>query len=167
MAKCSYCGTGILFGGKRTGEQRFCNTACQQRGALIALSLQVPDPVVAKNVWDVHQGRCPKCKGPGPVDVHTSYKVMSFLVLTRWSNTPYLSCRACGLKQQMSGLAVSLFLGWWGIPWGLIMTPLQIGRNLSAAFSCPDPAKPSPKLEKLVRVNIGAKAARSAAAARA
>jgi hypothetical protein len=161
MAKCGYCGATIVFGGSRIGDQRYCNAACAQRGKFLALSRQLPDAVVNQQVLAVFQGRCPKCGGSGPVDVHTSYKVYSFLILTRWVNTPQVSCRPCGVKKQMAGAAISLFLGWWGFPWGLIMTPVQIGRNLAGAFSSADPARPSDKLERLVRVNIAAKAAQA------
>jgi anti-anti-sigma factor len=77
---CDYCGTGILFGGKREGNLRFCNTRCQQGGAFLALSRRVSDTQVQEMLWKVHQGMCPKCGGSGPVDVHTSYRVWSALV---------------------------------------------------------------------------------------
>jgi hypothetical protein len=166
MATCAYCGATIVFGGSRAGNLRYCNATCAQRGSLLALSRQIPDAEIRQQVWAVHQGQCPQCSGSGPVDVHTSYKVYSFLVMTRWVNTPRVSCRSCGVKKQMGGLAVSLFLGWWGIPWGLIMTPVQIVRNLTGAMSGPDPGRPSPALEKLVRVNAASRLVRAAPAAR-
>jgi hypothetical protein len=160
MAACAYCGATILFGGSRIGNQRFCNATCAQRGNWLALSRQLPDAEVNQQVLAVFQGRCPQCGGSGPVDVHTSYKVYSFLIMTRWVNTPRVSCRSCGVKKQMAGAGISLLLGWWGFPWGLIMTPVQIGRNLAEAWSSPDPTRPSGKLEKLVRVNLASRAAR-------
>lgn len=96
------------------------------------------------------------------MDVHVSYWVWSLLVLTQWKTTPQVSCRACGVKKQLAGAAFSLGLGWWGIPWGLLMTPLQIVRNLTAVFNGPEPTQPSPQLERVLRVNIGAQAARAA-----
>ena len=95
MTNCDYCGTGILFGGKREGNLRFCNTRCQQGGVFLALSRQVSDTQVQEMLWKVHQGTCPKCGGSGPVDVHTSYRVWSALVLTNWSNSLQVSCRSC------------------------------------------------------------------------
>ena len=164
MANCAYCGTSILFGGRRVGESRYCNATCQQRGALMTISQQVPAPVIQQQVWNIHQGRCPRCGGTGPVDVHTSYRVFSMLIITRWMNTPEVSCRKCGVKKQVTSIGFSLLLGWWGIPWGLIMTPVQIARNIGAMSGGPDATKPSERLERLVRVNIGAQAARAAAA---
>lgn len=86
MTKCSYCGTRILFGGKAHGDRRFCNETCYRKQALVDLSKQVPEDAVHKSVWDIHQGRCPKCGGNGPVDVHVSYRVWSALVLTSWQS---------------------------------------------------------------------------------
>jgi hypothetical protein len=58
------------------------------------------------------------------------------------------------MKEQLLMTGFSLLFGWWGIPSGLILTPVQITRNLMGVFSPPDPRRPSPKLEKLVRLNL-------------
>jgi hypothetical protein len=158
MTKCDYCGSTILFGGKRDANGRFCNQKCQARGGLIALSQQVPDATVQEQVMKAHQGPCPKCQGPGPVDVHVAHKVWSALVLTSWSSTPLVSCRACGLKSQAAGTAFSLVLGWWGFPWGLLVTPIQIGRNLYGMARGSESSRPSAQLEKIIRMNIAASA---------
>jgi hypothetical protein len=155
MAKCDYCGTRIWMGGVRAGEKRFCNKKCYQDGMLIPASDQVPPDVIRQQIEQLHQGQCPKCNGPGPVDVHPSYLVYSMLIITRWSSQLQLSCRSCGVKEQLSKAGICLVAGWWGFPWGLIFTPIQIGRNLIGVFSPPDPAHPSWKLEKMIRVHIG------------
>ena len=156
MAQCDYCGSTIIFGGKRDGNGRFCNQNCQGRGALLAISRQLPDSAVQDQVWKVHQGLCPKCSGSGPVDVHVSHRVWSALVVTSWRSAPQLSCRSCGIKSQAADAAISLALGWWGFPWGLVVTPIQIGRNLFCMSRPPDPTKPSPQLEKIIRMTIAA-----------
>jgi len=165
MAQCDYCGTTILFGGKKDANGRFCNQKCQARGGLLAISRQIPDATVNEQIWKAHQGPCPKCQGSGPVDVHVSHKVWSALFLTSWSSTPQVSCRSCGMKSQAAGAAFSLVLGWWGFPWGLVLTPVQIARNLSGMLRPPEPSKPSEKLEKIVRLTMAANAVRSGAAA--
>ena len=142
MAKCDYCGSTIIFGGKRDANGRFCNQKCQGRGGLLAFSRQIP------------------------VDVHVNHKVWSAIALTQCSSTPQISCRSCGVKSQLGGTAFSLFLGWWGFPWGLLLTPIQIGRNLIAMASPPEPSKPSPQLEKAVRMTIASRAVQQQQAAR-
>lgn len=164
MATCDYCGTMILFGGTRNGNLRYCNARCQQAGTLLAISKKIPDAQVRESVWKVHQGTCPKCGGSGPVDVHKSYRVWSALVLTRWSSMQQLSCRPCGIKKQMSEAAISLVAGWWGFPWGLILTPIQVGRNLASLAKPPEVSKPSPEMEKVLRIAMARQAVTAAQA---
>jgi hypothetical protein len=158
MAKCDYCGSTIIFGGKRQGELRFCNDRCRGNGGLLLISRQLPENVVHESVWKVHQGICPKCQGAGPIDVHISHRVWSALFLTSWKSIPQVSCRSCGVKGQLGSTAFSLALGWWGFPWGFIVTPVQIVRNVAGMLGGPDPTKPSPHLERLIRLNIAAQA---------
>jgi hypothetical protein len=166
MAKCDYCNSTIIFGGKSDANGRFCNQKCQARGALLAISRQIPESSIQQEVWKVHQGACPKCNGSGPVDVHVSHKVWSALVLTQWSSTPQVSCRSCGMKSQLTGTAFSLVLGWWGFPWGLLFTPVQTARNIAGMVSPPEPSKPSPQLEKIIRMAIAAQARKQPAQAK-
>lgn len=161
MSKCDYCGSTILFGGKRDANGRFCNEKCRARGVLLARSRQFPEAAVREQVWNIQQGACPRCGGSGPVDVYVAHKVWSALVVTQWSSTPQLSCVACGRKSQLSAAAFSLILGWWGFPWGLLLTPIQIGRNLFALTRSANPASPSPQLEKWVRLKMAAGAMQS------
>src|SRR5262249_42160585 len=80
------------------------------------------------------------------------------VVLTSWVSRPQISCRSCGMKSQAGGALFSLVLGWWGFPWGLVMTPVQVGRDIAGLAKGPDPMKPSPQLEKMVRMNMAATA---------
>ena len=164
MAKCDYCGSTIIFGGKRDANGRFCNQKCQARGTLLAISRQIPETAVQEQVWKFHQGPCPKCNGSGPVDVHVSHKIWSAIALTQWSSMPQISCRSCGVKSQVGGAFFSLVLGWWGFPWGLLLTPIQVGRNVFGLLRPPEPSKPSAQLEKIVRMTMAAQAARQPAA---
>lgn len=158
MAACGSCGSTILFGGAKVGNAKYCNGKCARSGQLLALSHQIPNDVVQRSVGDVYRGVCPHCKGPGPVDVHHSYRVYSFLVVTRWENRYRVSCRSCGRKRQFGDMALSLVAGWWGIPWGLVMTPVQVGRNISAMLKGGSENGPSPKLERAVRIGLAANA---------
>ena len=167
MAKCDYCNSTIIFGGVRNGEMRFCNDRCYRSGFLLTASQHLPTDLVAQQIETVHQGLCPKCHGSGPVDVHTSYQVFSALLFTRWCTKPQVSCRSCGVKSQLGNLMISLFFGWWGIPWGLIFTPIQVTRNLIGIASPPNPAAPTPQLERLVRITLASKLAAEAKAAQA
>ncbi len=157
MARCSYCGSSILFGGVSEGKLRFCNANCHRQGYLLALADQIPEDLMAEHLAEVHQGDCPKCGGPGPIDVHTSYSVWSALVLTSWRSNPQVCCRSCGIKAKLGGAVSSGVLGWWGFPWGLFVTPIQVVRNLAGVLSSPNPTVPSAQLENIVRVNLAAR----------
>lgn len=165
MAKCGYCRSVIVAGGVRDGEQRFCNDRCHQSGMLVALSHQLDPSDVRSAVAEVHQGACPCCGGSGPVDVTTSYKIWSAIVVTTWSSSPEISCRSCGRKRQIKGLLVSAVAGWWGVPWGLIITPVQIARNIRGLFRVYDPYRPSAQLESAVRIMLASELAQQAVAA--
>ncbi len=156
MAQCGYCGTTIVFGGVRDGAQRFCNDKCHQNASLMSLAGQVPANLVEQQIQEVHEGSCPKCRGRGPVDVYRTYRVWSAFVLTSWSATPQLCCRSCARRSQLGGVLFCLVLGWWGIPWGLILTPIQIIRNIAGMCTGPDPRRPSAELEKFVKVTLAA-----------
>ena len=152
--RCAYCDTRILFGGRHYGQFHFCNEACRQAGIRLTVSRQIPDGVVQERVWSVFKGRCPRCGGTGPVDVHTSHRVYSALVVTSWSNRVAVVCVPCGRRAKLSDAVLSLVLGWWGVPWGFIMTPIQIGRNVAGLLRHPDVTRPSGRLDRMVRLSL-------------
>jgi hypothetical protein len=45
-----------------------------------------------------------------------------------------------GMVRGLPYTAVSLLLGWWGIPWGFVYTPLVIATNLSGGRDVTDAA---------------------------
>jgi len=155
--KCGYCGTSIIIGGVRgPAGERYCNQRCAQSAYILSVTKNVSEADLERKVEETWRGNCPKCRGLGPVDVHKAYEVWSALVLTRWSTQAQISCRSCATKRQLGGIAFSLVAGWWGFPWGLILTPVQVTRNLVAMSRGPDHSKPSANLRKTVLVNLGA-----------
>ena len=164
MKKCAYCGTTIVFGGKKHEDHKdleFCSEKCLHKGIkglLLDKAKDIPEEKIIKTVEEVHSGRCPKCNGPGPVDAYTSHSVYSLLFFTSWYSTPHICCRSCGTKSQFGGIILSLVLGWWGFPWGFLMTPVQIIRNIHGLFSAPSPSMPSEELKNRVRLLLAAEA---------
>jgi len=102
----------------------------------------------------IHAGLCPSCGGSGPVDVHASHRIYSLILFSSWRSVPRISCRACGFRRQLHGLCISLVAGWWGLPWGLLMTPVQLVRNAVGMASPPDPMAPSEALRQHVRLGL-------------
>lgn len=157
MAMCSYCGSTIIFGGVKEGSLRFCNDKCHGKGYVLRLAEQIPQNVLDEQAALIHQGTCPQCEGPGPVDVHTSHRVWSALIFTSWSSNPQVCCRSCGIKSQLGDTALSFFVGWWGLPWGVIMTPVQLVKNIAGMLSPPNPSAPSQQLLNIVKIWLATK----------
>lgn len=149
MKICSTCGATVIFGGKKHGDLVFCNKECAANAEGVD---QVPEAEALLFAAKIHSGNCPKCSDIGPVDVRISHQVWSALIMSQWKSTPQISCRKCGLKAQRDDLLVSLVAGWWGFPWGIIMTPIQIARNINAMVSPPDPSTPSKQLVQRARL---------------
>jgi hypothetical protein len=154
VATCAYCGIMILFGGVKQGELRFCNTTCHGNGHILSAAATVPESAAQGLARQIHFGPCPRCQGPGPVDVHDSHWVWSAIALTRWGSQQHVTCRRCAFKSQAGNLVFSAGLGWWGFPWGLALTPVQVARNVIAIVYTPDPSQPSPKLLQVARVQL-------------
>jgi hypothetical protein len=154
MPRCDTCGTIILFNATREGDWVFCNDQCRAQGQLLDFADQLPEAFIDEHVQQTHAGPCPKCQGPGPVDVHTSHTVWSALLITSWRSRPEVCCSGCGTKAKLLASLSSAALGWWGFPWGLLATPVQITRNLAGLATSPDPTAPSPALRKLVKLHL-------------
>lgn len=162
MAQCSNCGTMILFGGERFGDLRFCNLNCLRTSVMFNYSKEIPPEIVAQRAMQIREGSCPNCNGSGPVDLHFGHTIISVLVMTQWNTKPLLGCRSCGLTHQLKSCVFCLFCGWWGFPWGLLGTPIQITRNLAAMFRGV-PAEPSPELRQSALAELGAELDRKTA----
>ncbi|WP_298578319.1 hypothetical protein [uncultured Luteimonas sp.] len=146
MRRCHACNFWIPLGGIQEGGHEYCCDVCVEDGPVFPLSRQLPAADVRLKALKIHSGRCPHCEGPGPVEVRASYRVWSAVVLTHWSTRHRISCRRCGFRSQLRGLATSAALGWWGLPLGVLVTPVQIVRNLVAMVWVPDPQEPSREL---------------------
>ena len=154
MATCANCGQGILFGGVKQGTMRFCNDQCYNAASHLHVGNEVPEDVLEAAVTAFHQGDCPYCGGPGPVDFHYSYCVMSFLIITRFQTVPKVSCSSCGTKAKLSNFFTTLFLGWWGFPFGLIFTPIYLCRNLFGMIFSQSTDTPSELLREFVKLQL-------------
>lgn len=159
MATCDYCDSWILFGGKKHKGRTFCNDDCLASGKLIIAGDKLPGHAVDARVHEIHQGECPECESSGPIDVHMAHSVWSLLYITSWKSTPNLCCRSCGRGKQFKALVGASMFGWWGFPWGLLMTPIQIGKNISGMLGGPNPDVPSEPLESMVRIELAARVA--------
>jgi hypothetical protein len=76
---------------------------------------------------------------------------ISFGVVTwrRPSDIFFLRARERGLARGLPYTLLTLLLGWWGIPWGLVYTPRALLTNLSGGQDVTDEA------QALLRVSSG------------
>ena len=153
MPSCAYCNSFIICGGKRFGEKRFCSRGCEELGRLMAPTIGVSETEVAEKALRVYVGPCPTCSGPGPVDVHNSYRVWSLLLFTTWSSRSAISCRKCGRRRILHDAASSFLLGWWA-PWGPIVTLMQLFRNNRSLKKLTSSTTPSAQLHNVIRLSL-------------
>jgi hypothetical protein len=59
-------------------------------------------------------------------------KVTSYVLLTQQRRTVYTGTVEQLERAYRDTLSHNLILGWWGIPFGLIWTPLALSRNAKA-----------------------------------
>lgn len=147
-----------MFGGKKEGELKFCNEKCLENGYVLVAAEQVPLNLIEDLASNIHKENCPKCRGSGPVDVQTSYTIWSAVVLSSWKSNPEVCCNTCGYKKKTLALLFSMVLGWWGFPWGIIMTPIQISRNIAGFFTGANEKGASDKLKQFAKIQIAAQA---------
>jgi hypothetical protein len=159
VAICDYCGATYRGGAAVHGKLRFCTHQCRDKGRVLELLDQIPPSMIEDQIDKIRAGPCPECGSRASIDVHKSYKVYSALVWTSWRTRSHFCCQSCGRRHQAKALASSALLGWWGIPFGLLITPWQIVRNLLAMMRKADRA--SPDLERSVRIDLANALARS------
>ena len=147
MASCLHCGQIVVWGGVKKNGLTFCGEACCH--AERWRHVDVPEYLIRKNAIDMHRANCSHCGGPGPVDVHHAYRVMSFLIFSHYGTLTKFSCGSCATKFKLGALLTTLILGWWGIPWGLLLTPIYLIRNAYALVKPVSPDRPSDALLSL------------------
>lgn len=152
MAVCSNCSQVILFGGIKHEGLHFCSKGCfnageEQRNIIAS----IPEESIREVLDEVHQGACPKCQGPGPVDVHFSYRVISLLVVTQFNTIPQISCTGCANRAKIKNMIISGLFGWWGVPFGLISTPFYLFKNFAGLLNPVSPHEPSDELKAHIK----------------
>ncbi len=156
MAKCAHCDAIILFGGTQVGDRLYCGQACRDKDFLQVALEEIPAGFVEERAWLIHQGACPECGERGPIEAHTSHTVWTIGPISRHKTNPFFGCQSCGTRARLMAILSCGLFGWWG-PRGLVLTPIQILRNLSGLVTMPDTSQPSLTLIERVRSEIAAK----------
>src|SRR6516165_3067358 len=103
--------------GNGTGPLSFDNAPGAGSGLILRDTWSIPqrEREHQRILHEVHQGKCPICKGAGPVDVHRAHLAWSIFLVPFWSRMTQVCCRACGIRLQLGGIAFSVLFGLWGI----------------------------------------------------
>lgn len=155
MATCATCGNFILWGGVRQNGRRYCGKKCFSNDEYGRLADRIPDQVVKLAAKQIRNEPCPVCnRRGGEIEFRKSYKAISYLIMTSWGSYPIISCPPCHRKKVLGDFILTLLFGWWGFPWGIIMTPVQLFRNISAFSTDTNTSEPSQELCSAVRTML-------------
>ncbi|SFK97047.1 hypothetical protein SAMN04487938_2714 [Lysobacter sp. cf310] len=158
---CDRCGKSCGVATVHDGGQTFCGPACREHMRIMEAAADYDDDAVHRHAQTLQHGPCPHCQRQGsPIEVRRSYHVWSALFITRWGTTSKVRCRACGIRANLLDAGYSATLGWWGFPFGLLMTPVQILRNLGEMVMRDRARPPSPELLEFARADLGLQALR-------
>ncbi len=156
MQTCHYCQQSIVWGGVQQDGFCYCNEKCHTNQQFKRYADSIPAEIVDPQIEAVFRGPCPECQALGMNDIHTAHTVWSAGYITEWDSQSAVSCRSCATKRQMKALIYSFIMGWWGVPYGLIITPQQIYRNIRDMNKITDPYRPSAALEQHIRLQLAA-----------
>lgn len=74
---------------------------------------------------------CPICNNTWDELNGTIYHSIKSIIVTSITETRWIiACPDCLDKQNRKAIVSCSLLGWWGIPWGILKTPVYIYRNL-------------------------------------
>ena len=132
MAHCDYCGAAFRGWGTKHGKYNFCKGTCRDYGAVLDNLNDLSSAEVEAFVEKFRNGLCPSCNKFSDLDFHRSFRVRSMFVYTKWWTESEVSCRGCARKRQLGDLRYCIAFGWWGLPFGPIVTLVQAGRNMIA-----------------------------------
>ena len=148
---CPSCGLSVLFGGVKHNGAKYCSKKCFEADSTNRFALEIPDNEVEAFAKSIYMGSCPKCNGEGPIDVFKSYFVYSIILYTSYKTKEHVVCKSCAKKEQLKDLSLSAVVGWWGIPFGIIITPIMVLMNSVALLLNPAKKGPTKALFKQAR----------------
>jgi hypothetical protein len=154
---CHTCDAIILFGGVMRDGHRYCGRRCAEEAELGRAVEMIPEDVAEHEALRVRKDPCPLCGRPETdVDLRASYRVTGFLLHTSVSTRRQICCRICGTREAAKAVAYTMIFGWWGFPWGPLLTPLNVVRNLFAMIPRFRHRRAHPDFVEAVRLDIAA-----------
>lgn len=158
LEKCSGCGTRILAGGVKSQGGTWCSEQCLQKSVCRTVDNAVPADVMQSAVMATFNGNCPRCGGPGPIDVYSATKLTGMLLMFTIAHPQHVGCASCGRMHRLKAAGHNLLAGWWG-PRCFIANLFVLPWQLISAALIRQPTEPSPALVHLVKLDIASRAA--------
>jgi hypothetical protein len=153
MPKCHHCETTIVFGGVRDGRRRYCNQKCRDDDTMRLALGEIPPGFAEEKAQRIFEGPCPQCGGRGPNEVHVAYTIWALAIVTQFGEKATIGCQSCGTRARLKAIVANGLFGWWSMQ-GVLMTPVQIVRNLHGLMVASVSSRPSPEMIDTVRQEL-------------
>ncbi len=75
---------------------------------------------------------CPVCRQKGNLREYEIRQVMSAIFVSEWKIFNFYGCPKCLRRFALEKTLITFLTGWWGIPNGLLRTPLALYNNFKA-----------------------------------
>lgn len=74
---------------------------------------------------------CPLCENKTvKLNATVMHTAKSFVFFSTFRKEPIIGCPDCLDKKNQDSIISTALLGWWGIPWGILKTPVYIYNNI-------------------------------------
>jgi hypothetical protein len=157
MAICYTCKKFVVFGGVKDHGFRFCSKICHAQKVVLLASMAAVQPAdIEKEAAKIRNSKCPCCDNVGNIDFHKSLSIWSLIFITNLKEHVLVSCNSCARRVSLINTFKSLLMGWWGIPVGIVGTPVVIAFNLSQIIFSSLSTAPSKRLNEYARERIAA-----------
>jgi hypothetical protein len=154
MAKCTACKGIILFGGETNRNGQFCNNDCVSKYYVAIANDAVPRPEMEKILSESFKRNCPQCNGEGPIDLHQSTKITSYIVAYTITKNAIMGCVKCGKSHKLKAGLHTLFFGIWS-PRGLFLSLFYFPAGVISSLGTSIGREPSRAFSDAIKANVG------------
>ncbi|WP_426208965.1 hypothetical protein [Massilia sp. TWP1-3-3] len=159
--ECDYCGNSAKKKPLFDQGQQFCSADCLHAARISEAAVDLSAGQIGARALAMRSGACPDCgSSESVIEIRYHYRVVSALYFTSYQRKSRFCCVACGRKQNFKSFLFTFFLGWWGVPFGLIMTPTYLIANLGELREQRSGGEPSEDLVRLAKFQLAEKAYR-------
>ena len=153
---CAFCSNKLNGKIVQAGLKQFCNETCWQSARQKEAAETLGEEQIMQHACAIQNSPCPVCGRNGSiVEYRKAHYIYSLAIFTNWSSKGRLSCHHCSIGKNIEALLICAVAGWWGIPWGIFMTPVQIVCNLIELFKKGRIGQPSPELLEIAQLYLG------------